>query len=328
MVSADAPSTTNPPLAGPLTTEAVAAEASASLLVYPPSNVPVTACGPVETLAWVITVRPTRKGGRLDRDEVARVFGPDWAEELFPGGSVTLFGQPLGEKSWVYVEDEDGPEAFGTIALSVSLRDARGKAPNEKTLAAFAEAVREDAADLGGVASFRESPRDAVARAKEQIVLHRSIGDVSASFLLVAPEATPFAGRALVDALFAEGLVIDDEGVFHWENTPDRPGDRSLFRVSTTTPPECFLEEDLEAGATFENLVFDLAIARTAEPSAVLEVMLAVARSLQHELGGDLLNDEGNVLDPRVLRARVEATAERLVFADFVPGGAAALAFF
>lgn len=311
------------------------ADTPRGLLVYPTSPLPPAAPSPDETLAWVIRLRPTRKGATFQAAEIARTFDAEWTDALLPGGTVTLYGQRPGQTGWIHLGEElgdddadDGQAGFSSVALAVALRDVRGKAPSEKALAALAEAAREDAADLGGLLSFRENPREAVARAKEALITYRSMGDVTLSFLLVAPDTTPFEGRALVDALFEHGLVIDDDGVFHWENTPDRPGDRSLFRVATTTPPECFLEDDLENGHLYENAVFELDIARTAEPRAILDVALAVATSLQRHLGGDLLNDEGSLLDPRVLRARTDTIAARLTDAGFTPGGAAALALF
>lgn len=311
-------------------------------LVRPSSSLPAPRVAPDETIEWVFRVKPTRVGATFDRTETAAIFGPEWADEVFGGGHVSVYARESADGPWSLVgDDEDeaeddahdeadrdeGGRGYVSLAIAADLVRFHRKPPTQQQLQAFADTLRDDVADLGGIASLRENVQEAAERAKELGLARRGVGEVEVSLLVVATEA-PFGANALAEALTELDLVLVDDDAFYWENTPDQAGDPWLFRVEPATEGETFSLAAIEAGHTHDSVSFSLNVARTAEPVTVAEAMLLAARYVATKLGGEVLDDEGNVLDGRVLTARVEGIGRRVRDAGFVPGSDAALRLF
>lgn len=323
---------------------------SAALLVRPTSSLPPPRVGPDEAIEWVFHVRPTRTGATFDRSEVTAIFGPEWAEEVFAGGHVSVYARETANGPWTRLEadDDDAIEGDDAVEKDENERDERDaggrgyvslviaadlvrffrKPPTQTILQAFADAVKETVADLGGIAALRENAQEAAARAKELGHARRQVGEVDVSLLVVAPGEAPFEARALAEALTELDLVLVDGDAYYWENAPETAGDPWLFRVDTATEDEVFSLEAIEAAVTYDSLVFALDVARTAAPTEVAAAMLKAARYVATKLGGEVLDDEGNVLDDRVLLGRVEGMMARVREAGFTPGSDASLRLF
>lgn len=317
--------------------------AAAPLLVRPTSSLPAPRLAPDETIEWVFQVRPSRPGATFDRAEVAAIFDPAWADEVFAGGHASVYARDVVDGPWTLVGDDedanDGADEGGeergeggggyvSLVIAADLVRFFRKPPTQAILQAFADAVKEVVADLGGVASLRENVQEAAARAKELGHARKQIGDVEVSILVVAPDDRPFEARALAEVLTELDLVLVDEDAYYWENAPETAGDPWLFRVDTATEEDTFSLAAIEAGATYDSLVLALDVARTAAPKEVAAAMLSAARYVGAKLGGEILDEEGNVLDGRVLTARVENIVSRIRGAGFETGSDTALRLF
>lgn len=312
------------------------------VLVRPSSSLPAPRVAPDESIEWVFRVKPTRPGATFDKAETAAIFGPEWADEVFGGGHVSVYARETVDGHWSLVgQDEDvedgvdddadrdagGGGGYVSLVIAADLVRFHRKPPTQQQLQAFADTLKEDVADLGGVVALRENVQEAAVRAKELGLARRAVGEVDASLLLVAADA-PFGANALAEAFTELDLVLVDGDAYYWENAPDVAGDPWLFRVDLATEDETFSLEAIADGATHENVSFSLNVARTAEPVAVADAMLTAARYVATKLGGEVLDDEGNVLDGRVLKARVEGIVKRVSEAGFVCGSDSALRLF
>jgi cell division protein ZipA len=124
---------------------------------------------------------------------------------------------------------------------------------------------------------------------------------------LVAPQHERFAGRAVRQALSAEGFVLGKFSIFH---KPDAQN-RAVLSVASLTKPGTF---DLETMDTqrFGGLNLFAVLPGPKAPLKAFDELLAAARTLNERLEGALQDDRGGPLTPtrvQVLRDALGAEA-------------------
>ncbi|HEY8507141.1 MAG TPA: cell division protein ZipA C-terminal FtsZ-binding domain-containing protein [Steroidobacteraceae bacterium] len=110
---------------------------------------------------------------------------------------------------------------------------------------------------------------------------------------LVAPPQERFSGRAVRQALAAEGFVLGKFSIFH------KPGEdgRAILSAASLTKPGTF---DLETMDTtrFGGLNLFAVLPGPLPPSAAFDELLSTARALNARLAGALQDDRGQPLTP------------------------------
>lgn len=119
---------------------------------------------------------------------------------------------------------------------------------------------------------------------------------------LVAPQHARFAGRAVRQALAAEGFVLGKFAIFH---KPDAQN-RAVLSVASLTKPGTF---DLETMDTqrFGGLNLFAVLPGPKAPLKAFEELLATARTLNERLEGALQDERGGPLTPTRVAALRDA---------------------
>ena len=111
-----------------------------------------------------------------------------------------------------------------------------------------------------------------------------------------------WAGRAVVDALQAEGLVFGKYSIFHREHA----GSKTVFYVASMVEPGSFDLDRLDT-VTYPGISLFAVVPGSVEAPAVFDMMLATGRRLAERLQGQLQDEQGSTLTAqRILNLREE----------------------
>ncbi len=124
---------------------------------------------------------------------------------------------------------------------------------------------------------------------------------------LVAPQPERLAGRAVRQALAAEGFVLGKYGIFH---KPDADN-RAVLSAASLTKPGSFDLETMDS-QRFIGLNLFAVLPGPKPPLKAFDELLVTARALNERLEGALQDDRGGPLTPTrasALRSALEAEA-------------------
>ncbi len=124
---------------------------------------------------------------------------------------------------------------------------------------------------------------------------------------LVAPQPERLAGRAVRQALAAEGFVLGKYGIFH---KPDAEN-RAVLSAASLTKPGTFDLETMDS-QRFIGLNLFAVLPGPKPPLKAFDELLVTARALNERLEGALQDDRGGPLTPTraaALRSALEAEA-------------------
>lgn len=200
---------------------------------------------------------------------------------------------------------------------------SRNGAVGEAELIEFRAAVETLAASLGASISAPEM-RAAVEAARE-LDGFCSAADVQVVLHVVAPTGGSLAGSKLSAAAESSGLALAESGKFVL-----RGEDGAVLYTLGTRDGSRFDAATL-AGAAPQALSLELDLPRTPGTGRAFESMARLGNLLATQLGGRLEDDNGNVLDERLLgaiAAQVDAARATLEARGLAPGSAAALRLF
>jgi cell division protein ZipA len=111
-----------------------------------------------------------------------------------------------------------------------------------------------------------------------------------------------WAGRTVVEALEAEGLVYGKYSIFHREHA----GNKSVFYVASMVEPGSFDLDRLDA-VTYPGISLFAVVPGSVEAPVVFDMMLAAGRRLADRLQGQLQDEQGSTLTAqRILSLREE----------------------
>lgn len=220
------------------------------------------------------------------------------------------------------------PVGEGDAASYVSLRAglqlvSRAGVVGEAELIEFRSEVENLASRLGlhAVSPEMKTALDA-ARALDAFCADR---DIQVALHVVARDGGGFDRQALLALGERFGLTIGRDGHLACRDSGDRlvyiVADRSGARLDASGPVVVPL---LALSLTMD-------VPRAPDTGRSFESMARLAGSIAHELGGSMVDDNGNVLDERSLAAigaQLEAARGELDSLGFAPGGPLALRLF
>lgn len=138
-----------------------------------------------------------------------------------------------------------------------------------------------DDVDVPPAAAPRAEPQEAATEAEE----------ISEIFIIYveSQSADGFRGPDLLQSVLESGMRFGDMNIFHRHEAMSDTGDK-LFSMANALNPGIFDLDNLEAFST-RSLCFFMSLPGPKQPRQAFELMLAAARKLADELGGELKDD-------------------------------------
>lgn len=134
--------------------------------------------------------------------------------------------------------------------------------------------------------------------------------------LVVARDEEGFPGGALLQNVMESGLRHGDMDIFHRHESMSGNGD-ILFSMTNALKPGTF-DIDAMDDTPVRAVSFFMSLPGPRHPKQALDLMIAAARKLSHELGGDVKDEQRSVLTAQTIehyRQRI-AEFERKQFAQ------------
>lgn len=234
---------------------------------------------------------------------------------------VYLYG--LGaEHTWHLLTREEESAQFSRAVCSLQLADRSGPVTRE-SLNRFQHAVDTIGLKLGAHIEW-QGGTDPLIYANELdrfcIEVDKMVG-----FHLIQSSGGPFTGTKLKGLAEASGLVLREDGAFHYESD----GGHRLFAL-TNQDNLPFSAETLRADA-FRGVNFQLDIPRVKNSPEVFNHMVLIARQMESSLGAALVDDNQRVLSDTMIekiRQQLKVIHAKMITRGIIPGSNAALRLF
>lgn len=126
--------------------------------------------------------------------------------------------------------------------------------------------------------------------------------------IVTARDEVGFAGSALLQSVMESGLRFGDMDIFHRHESMSGNGD-VLFSMSNALKPGTFDMDTLD-DSHVRAVSFFMGLPGPRHPKQALDLMIAAARKLAHELGGDLKDDQRSVLTAQTIEHYRQRIAE------------------
>ncbi|SDR97353.1 cell division protein ZipA [Halopseudomonas xinjiangensis] len=142
----------------------------------------------------------------------------------------------------------------------------------------------------------------------EEPAAPRDAAPVEEVFIInvIARDELGFQGSALLQNIMESGLRFGEMNIFHRHESMSGNGD-ILFSMANALKPGVFDLEEMDS--TYVRAVsFFMGLPGPRHPKQALDLMIAAARKLAHELGGDLKDEQRSVLTAQTIehyRARI-----------------------
>ena len=161
-------------------------------------------------------------------------------------------------------------------------------------------------------ASKRKSERvvrvEPVETVEQEPAAPREAAPVEEVFVInvIARDELGFQGSALLQNIMESGLRFGEMNIFHRHESMSGNGD-ILFSMANALKPGVFDLDEMDS--TYVRAVsFFMGLPGPRHPKQALDLMIAAARKLAHELGGDLKDEQRSVLTAQTIehyRARI-----------------------
>tara|TARA_R110000868_G_scaffold101116_1_gene278416 strand:- start:8169 stop:9005 length:837 start_codon:yes stop_codon:yes gene_type:complete len=125
---------------------------------------------------------------------------------------------------------------------------------------------------------------------------------------VVARDELGFVGSALHQSILESGLRFGDMNIFHRHESMSGNGD-VLFSMANALKPGVFDLAEMDQG-NVRAVSFFMGLPGPRHPKQALDLMIAAARKLSHELGGDLKDDQRSVLTAQTIEHYRQRIAE------------------
>lgn len=218
---------------------------------------------------------PARVIGRGEREE------PSFGDELVDDIAISATRQP--EQAGLDL-DEPQPEPQPT--------------PRAEPAAASARKVREASAEPVMTASPAAAAPAAEPPPVEEVLIIN----------VVARSEEGFPGAAMLQSLMESGLRYGDMNIFHRHESMTGNGD-VLFSMANALKPGIFDLDELEHSHV-RAVSFFMGLPGPRHPKQALDLMIASARKLAQELGGDLKDENRSVLTAQTIEHYRQRIAE------------------
>jgi hypothetical protein len=268
------------PVEGPATPRSRGAASAATTVAAPDAD--------IETIVMVQPTRPATAGA-LSAGLHARIGKP-----------VRWYGRREPRGPWQRLVTDSRGE-YGEFAACMLLADRNGPATASQ-IETFQKLVADVAASLPG--AFTASPLGEEAQRAE--ALDRLCAELDMQIGLTVRKTPPatIAGTRLRGVAEAAGFRLSPTGRFEW--VQDDTG-AVLFTLQNVTD-EAFTAESLRTGAT-SGVVFLLDVPRVVDPPRAFDQMKLAAKRMAQTVGGELVDDNGRLLNDAGLAAIREQVA-------------------
>ncbi|MGE5667341.1 MAG: cell division protein ZipA C-terminal FtsZ-binding domain-containing protein [Betaproteobacteria bacterium] len=238
------------------------------------------------------------------------------------GKPLRWFGRSDAHGAWQRLTS-DTPGRHAEVVACMLLADRNGAASTAQ-IEAFSRIV----GDIAPLLPAAFVPPDVSREAARAEALDRLCAalDVQIGLTVQRPEAGAIPGTRLRGVAEASGFHLAPAGRFEFASEDTGAILYSLQNLR----PEPFSAESLRLTAT-HGVVFLLDVARVADPTRVFDQMKMAAKRMATTLGGQLVDDNGRLLDDvalALIRDQVQAAADALESVNIEPGSARALALF
>ncbi|MEE2798173.1 MAG: cell division protein ZipA [Pseudomonadota bacterium] len=125
---------------------------------------------------------------------------------------------------------------------------------------------------------------------------------------VVARDEQGFPGSALHQSILESGLRYGDMKIFHRHESMSGNGD-VLFSMANALKPGVFDLDELDQSHV-RAVSFFMGLPGPRHPKQALDLMIAAARKLAHELGGDLKDEQRSVLTAQTIEHYRQRIAE------------------
>ncbi len=268
------------PVEGPTTPRSRGAAPAATTVAAPDVD--------IETIVMVQPTRPATAGA-LSAGLHARIGKP-----------VRWYGRREPRGPWQRLVTDSRGE-YGEFAACMLLADRNGPATASQ-IETFQKLVGDIAASLPG--AFTASPLGEEAQRAE--ALDRLCAELDMQIGLTVRKSPPatIAGTRLRGVAEAAGFRLSPTGRFEW--VQDDTG-AVLFTLQNVTD-EAFTIDSLRVGAT-GGVVFLLDVPRVVDPPRAFDQMRLAAKRMAQTVGGELVDDNGRLLNDAGLAAIREQVA-------------------
>ncbi|PCC97425.1 cell division protein ZipA [Halopseudomonas pelagia] len=116
---------------------------------------------------------------------------------------------------------------------------------------------------------------------------------------VIARDEDGFAGSALLQSILESGLRHGEMNIFHRHESMSGNGD-VLFSMANALKPGVFDLDEMDH-TRVRAVSFFMGLPGPRHPKQALDLMIAAARKLAHELGGDLKDDQRSVLTAQTI---------------------------
>lgn len=125
---------------------------------------------------------------------------------------------------------------------------------------------------------------------------------------VIARDPSGFRGPALLQNILESGLRFGEMDIFHRHESMAGNGE-ILFSMANGVKPGTFDLDDIEHFST-RAVSFFLGMPGPRHPKQAFDLMIAAARKLSHELGGELKDDQRSVLTAQTIEHYRQRIAE------------------
>ncbi|MFW6350567.1 MAG: cell division protein ZipA, partial [Thiohalospira sp.] len=123
--------------------------------------------------------------------------------------------------------------------------------------------------------------------------------DLILALFVTAPEGAAFPGPTVATALSEAGLRFGPMDIFHWYHAGGGGGEEPVFSVASMVEPGTL--EALDESFTTPGLAFFCRLPGPRPGMESFEAMLAAARRVAGDLGGDLLDERRSTLTDQTI---------------------------
>ena len=220
-------------------------------------------------------------------------------------GSAELLGPPrvLDTHKEPQLDEHDLP------SMSAPLREAREPSSKrgKRASAAVAEPHQGDLnldVDEGPSFSSRDDDFPDENLGKTSAASRQSVNDQPAAeevlvISVICRDAAGFKGPALLQNILESGLRFGEMDIFHRHESMAGNGE-VLFSMANAVKPGIFDLDDIDHFST-PAVSFFLGLPGPRHPKQAFDVMVAAARKLAHELGGELKDDQRSVMTAQTI---------------------------
>lgn len=253
-------------------------------------------------IEWVIEISPP-DNYYFDKEEFLQVFDYDWRSNF----SSNFYAHFPDSNEWSFAIYGGSPQVFDSLELAIELTDRYNENDiTEERLNNYLTELHKRLQKFGVefIVNPNVSITEAVEKSKTLRAFQRKLyNDVT----LVLQSKTKFEPIRMWNTLVNVGLKWGDGDIFHWENYGSESGDEQIFSVWTTTDPGYFFPEEIKNKRMKpKNLVFGFQLPRSVDPERVFEMMFNAVEYCQQELGGQILDENGNPFDKERYEKRIK----------------------